>query len=509
MKNVNQDNKQRIASNYFFNLAYQIFCIVIPLITTPYLARILTSSGVGQFSYATSISSYFVLFAMLGFNIYAQREIAAIHEDKKKQSLLFWEIVIAKIITSAIAISIYLGLVFFNVFGIDYKLFLLILIINVSSSFFDITFFFQGKEKFKIIAIRNSIFRIISLVLVFVFVKRESDLWIYFLCYSIPTLIAAVSLWLHLPKMLCKVSIKHLNIKRHFLPSIKLFVPTLAISVYTLLDKTLIGILVPGTVSILGNDGVEVIKKMADIENGYYGQSEQIVKIALTIISSLGTVMIPRNTTLISQGCIDEFRENVSDAFRFVFLIGTPIMLGLAAIAFNFSPWFFGGGYEKVPYLIIFLSPLILIIGLSNVLGIQVLLPLKKDKEYIISICCGAVINLIANILLIPILYSYGAVIATIVAEAVVTIMMLIFARKQNITFSKILLESWRCFVSGLIMFCFVLVLQMFLKPKPIDTFILIIEGIVIYFSFLSIFREPFISRFSSYFNFKRKNSNL
>ena len=349
----------KVKKNYFYNLAYQIFSLITPLLVTPYVSRVLGTAGVGQYSFCYAIVSYFVLFATLGFNTYAQREISRVQEDRHAQSTIFWEIFIARFVSVGISLIVLFIVIFFGIKDDVYQKLLLIMSINVIAIFFDVAYLFQGKEEFGTIVLWNVIIKILGIVGIFVFVKNESHLWVYTLCQSVVLIGSNLALWTRLPKALVKIKIQELNIRRHYIPTIKLFVPTIAISVYTTLDKTLIGFLIPG----IADTG----EKIADIENGFYDQAEKIVKMAMTIITSLGTVMIPRNSHAIATGNVEEFQRNVSGALKFVFFLGIPIMFGLAAIAFNFSPWFFGPGYEKVPSLMMVFSLLVLIIGLSNV----------------------------------------------------------------------------------------------------------------------------------------------
>lgn len=474
-------SQKNIKKNYFFNLLYQIFGLITPLVVTPYISRVLGSSGVGQYSFTFSIATYFVLFATLGFNTYAQREIARFQGDKHQQSVVFWEIFIARLIPTFISLTVYAILILLNIYERQYILLMLILTINVVSVIFDVSFLFQGNENFAVIALRNILIKTIGVILIFVFVKNESHVWLYTLCQSLILIVSNLSLWTRLPKSLTKVSLKELNIKKHFVPTIRLFIPTIAVSVYTILDKTLIGVLVNGV-----NDSGT---KISDIENGVYEQSEKLVKMALTVVTSLGMVMIPRNSQAVSSGNYGAFKANVKGALRFVFFVGIPIMFGLAAIAQNMSPWFFGDGFEKVPYLIMMFCPLVLIIGISNVLGLQYLIPLKKDNKYTIAIVAGAALNLLLNLILIPLLWSYGACIATISAELLVTLMMYLFARK-DIPLFEIFGCTWKYVASGTIMFLMVYFSQSELEPTIINTVLLIVKGFFFYTVLLFVFQD-------------------
>lgn len=472
-------NRKKITKNYIYNLIYQIFTLLTPFVVTPYISRVLGSYGIGQYSFTYSIVTYFVLFAAFGFGYYAQREIARYQGDKIEQSTIFWEIFFARLISVGISLLVYIILIDQNTFGEAYSILLHIFIINIVATSFDITFFFQGNEKFGLIALRNIIVKCVGVVAIICFVKKDGDVWIYALLQSLILIISNLSLWIQLPKYICKISIKSLNIKRHFIPTLRLFIPTIAISIYTMFDRTLIGILVPGETTING-----VAQKVADIENGYYEQSEKLVKMAMTIVTSLGTVMIPRNSQAVASGNNEELQVNIESAIKFVFFLGTPIMFGLAAVSFNISPWFFGEGYEKVPYLIMIFCPLILIIGLSNVLGLQYLLPKKEDFKYTISIVSGSIVNLIMNLFLISRFWSIGACIASVIGEIIVTTLMLIFS-KDIINIKKLIRISWKYLLAGILMFAIVFSTQYFLKRTIIFSLLLIIEGVVSYFIIL------------------------
>lgn len=484
-------NKKSVKLNYIYNLIYQIFTLITPLITAPYVSRVLGSSGVGQYSFTNSIVTYFILFGALGFGYYAQREIARHQGDKVEQSKIFWEIIICRSISVGLSLIFYLVLLFLGVYGEDYTLLMLILTINVVATAFSIEFLFQGNEDFLTIVIKNIVVKVLGILGIFIFVKKPSDVWLYILIHSLITIGSYLSLWTKLPKVLCKVDFKSLNPIRHLKPTLRLFIPTIAVSVYTMLDKTLIGVLIPGETEVNG-----VIQNISDIENGYYEQSEKIVKMAMTIVTSLGTVMIPRNSQAIASGNLDGFKKNISGALRFVFFVGTPIMFGLAAVANNMCPWFFGDGYEKVPSLMMMFCPLIMIIGFSNVLGLQYLLPMKKDKKYTIAITSGAGVNLVLNLILIRLFWSYGACIATIIAETVVTTIMFIFAKK-DISFLELVKNSWRYIISGVTMFALVYFTQYFLAPKIYNTALLVLEGLICYFGLLFIFRDDLVLNYS------------
>ena len=235
--------KKSVVVNYLYNLTYQLFVILVPIIVTPYISRILTDVGSGQYSFSYSISNYFTLIASLGFGYYGQRQIAKHQNDPKKQSIDFWGIIITRFISVIFSLVIYLLMSSFGVFGDKYVMLLQILSINVIAVGFDIAFFFNANEEFKKTVLRNVIVKVLSVICIFVFVKDINDLWIYTLIQALSVLLGNFSLWLYLPKYLVKVSMSEINIKKHIKPALILFLPAIATSIYTTLDKTLIGVI--------------------------------------------------------------------------------------------------------------------------------------------------------------------------------------------------------------------------------------------------------------------------
>lgn len=268
------NNKQSITKNYLYNLFYQILIIIVPLFTTPYLSRVLGAEAIGIYSYTLSIATYFILFGSLGVAMYGQREIAYVQDDKEKRSKIFFEIVIMRFIT--LGISLLLFYFSFCTQG-DYRVYYKILILEIVANSLDISWFFQGLEEFKKTVIRNTVVKLVSIICIFTFVKSANDLSKYFLIYVLSTLIGNISMWMYLPKYLKKIRRKELKILKHVKPTAVLFIPQLATQAYTVLDKTMIGAMVA--------DKSEV---------GFYEQAQKMVKLLLTIATSLGTVMVPR-----------------------------------------------------------------------------------------------------------------------------------------------------------------------------------------------------------------------
>lgn len=484
--------KKSIKQNYLYNLIYQVFALITPMLTAPYISRALGSEGVGQYSFAASIVSYFILLGNLGFTYHALRELAALQGDRKAQSKAFWEIFFARLICVVCVFFVYSITLKLHIYG-RFNFLMTIMGMQVLAIALDISFLFQANDIFDIIAIRNIIIKCLAICLIFVFVKDENDLWIYVLCQCLISIISNLTLWTKLPKVIDKVKIRDLNILKHFKPSITLFIPQIAISVYNILDRTLIGLLVKGEQIIGYDDGHAIVKMVADIENGCYEQSQKIVTMAMTVFTALSTVLVSRNSNEIAAGNIIQLKKNIYGAIDYLFFIGAPISFGIAAIAPVFSPWFFGEGYDKTPLLIVIFAPIILIVGVSNILGRQYMNPAKRDKEFTKAIFIGAGTNLLLNLILIPSLKSYGAAIASVIAEASVTIVMVVMVRKELDIVSRVK-RAWKVWISSMAMFAIVSMAERVLKtPSLINTCLLVLIGIVIYFLMLALLREAYL----------------
>ncbi|MDD3453484.1 MAG: flippase [Bacilli bacterium] len=474
--------KKSVKKNYIYNLAYQLLVIILPIITTPYLARTLGPSGTGTFSYTTSITTYFILFGSLGLSLYGQREIAYNQNNKEKRNKIFWELFIFRCITMMLSI-----IVFYFIFARtgEYALYYKILLLQLLSNCFDISWFFQGMEEFKKIVLRNLLVKIISIILIFSFIKTPNDVAIYILISVVSAFVGNLVLWLNINNHVNKVEIKQLNIKQHIKPTLVLFIPQIAIQIYTILDKTMIG---------------TITKDMSEV--GFYEQSQKIVKILMTIITSMGTVMLPRISNYFSEGKFDQIKEYMYKTFNFVFFLSFPMIFGIIAVSNNFVPFFFGEGYDKVKIILPITSVIILFIGLSGIIGNQYLLSSKRQKEFTTSVISGAVINFILNMILITYYKSIGACIATVIAEFTVTAIQFYYIRK-DLNLNKIFKLSIKYFTSALVMFIIIEVIDLIVLNNVLSLFIQTIVGGIIYCIVLFILKDNFIKYIVNMFKSK------
>lgn len=470
--------KKSLKINYIYNLLYQLLVMFLPLIVTPYLSRVLGAEKIGIYSFTFSILSYFVLFGCLGINIYGQREIAAVQDNIQKRSKIFYELFILKLVMLLISF-IFFALFYFNnnIYGIYYK----ILTIELFSNVLDITWFYQGLEDFKKITIRNTIVRITSMLLIFLLVKNESDLILYFFINGISNFIGYLSLWFNLKKFVKKINIKKLNIVGHLKPTISLFIPQIAIQVYTVLDKTMLGL---------------ILNDMAQV--GFYEQSQKIIKMLLMLIAALGTVVGPRIANLYANKKEEELKRNITNVFNIVCFTSLPICFGLIAVSKNFVPWFFGNEFLPIINLLSIFSFLLVAIGLNNITGMQYLIPTRQQTKFTISVVIGAVLNLILNFILIPKFMAIGAALASVIAEFTILGIHIWYLR-NSFDFKSILKNNIKYLLYSMIMCGCVWTIGIFLSPCISTTIIQLIVGVGIYCVLLLIFKDKLMIQLLSF----------
>ena len=463
--------KNGVAKNYIYNLIYQLLTIFLPLITTPYLSRILGVKQIGIYGYTTSIVAYFILFGSLGISMYGQREIAYHQDNKEKRSKIFWELVIIRFITLTIS-----TLLFYFIFvrGESYSLYYRILLIQLVANMFDISWFFQGIEEFDKTVVRNLIVKLLCLVLIFTVVKDYNDLWKYFLIYAGAEFIGNVSIWLYIPKYIKRITLSKLDFKKHVKPTLMLFLPQIAIQIYTVLDKTMIG--------ILTNDMSEV---------GYYEQAQKVVRAAILVVSALQIVMNSRIANAYSKKDKKEVHECLEKSFKFVFLLAIPMMLGLIGIADKFVPWYYGKGFDGVTGILIFISPILIAIGLNGITGVQYLVQIGKQNIFTKSVIIGSLINVVCNLILIPKYGGVGAAIASVVAESCIFLYQMKYFKNEFNLF-QILKLSINNIVSGIVMLAVVIILTHYLDVSILNTVIEIFVGAIIYIGVLFILKDKF-----------------
>lgn len=471
--------RRSLKVNFVYNFISQILTLIVPLITTPYVARVLNPDGIGQYSFSLSIITYFTLFANLGFDLYGQRQIAACSDNQEEKSRVFWELFVLKSFFSIASLAVLYSVVFTVGFGENYTLLILILSIQVIAVPFDIQFLFRGEENFKSIAIRTILMRVIGLACIFIFVRGEGDTWIYVLCLSASIIFSNIVMWPSIFRRIKLVKPKELKLLRHLKPSFLIFLPTLAVTLYSVFDKTMIGLLAQN----------------ADYENGCYEQAYKLNGVALLPVTIISSVMVSRNAYDYSRGDTESLKEHIGFAINYVWMMGLPLIAGFAVLSGNLSSWFLGAKYDynKVSLLLRIMSVRFILSGFGEVFGNQLFIAIGKERYPLIATSVAAAVNLILNYFLIPIYGSVGAAIATAVCEfAVTAVLILLAVIKKHITIFKLFKNCWKYLIAAAAMFGILYLMQSCLS-YGIWTFLLItFTGIVFYAFALFVLRDKF-----------------
>ena len=435
-----------------------------PLITFPYVSRVIMAEGLGQVQFYSSIINYVVLLTSLGIPLYATREIARVRDNIVDLSRTTTEIILLNLFLNILGYAA----IFIMCFTLDevaqnIPLFLL-LSTSIVLTTIGCPWFFSGVEDFKFITIRGLAVRIVSTIFLFLFVSDDSDLMLYVLYTVIATVGTNVLNFIRLRKYIsvCSFKFKDLNICRHLKPSFAIFIFNLITSIYVNLDKVMVGFL---------NNNESV---------GYYTAATTISHICLTAITSLGVVMLPRLSHLVKQGDIESFNRLAKKSYSFIVTTSFPVCGGLIILAPSLIRIFSGDNFMPAILTLQIISPIVVAIGISNLIGLQILYPLGKIKIVTISTLCGAIINFVLNLFLIPNLAQNGAAIATVCAEVGVTFTQIIIAKKF-IPFKIIDKQVIYCLFATIIMMFFCQIVVNIGNTDIINIIIVPIIGAIIY----------------------------
>lgn len=464
----------KVIRNYLYNAGYQILNMLLPLITVPYIARVLGAHDVGINEYTNSWVTFFYLMGQMGITLYGNREIAYHRDDVFKRSKTFWEIESLQVLTISLSLIAYLAAVFF--FSTTFEYYFLMQSLWIIATGVDVSWYFMGLENFKVTVIRNSLVKLASVVLIFTLVKSTSDLSIYILILGGSQLVGNLTLWPYIKGSISWVPISQWRPFKHFYPSLLLFIPTITTQVYLVLNRIMLGHM--ATQADLGN----------------FGQSDKIVKFVLAIVTATGTVMLPHVANQFAKGNIKGVRSSLYASFDFVSSISIPMMFGLMAISHKFAPWFLGPGFQMSGKIMFIESPIIVFIAWSNVTGTQYLMPVNRVKEFTTSVTIGAVSNIVFNIFLISAWGANGAALATVGSEFLVTVSQMIMIRK-TISRRKMFHEIWKYLLAGIIMFLVVYRVSETIQMTIANLIVQVSVGVFMYVTILFVLRATILDK--------------
>ncbi len=465
-----------IFKNYIYNILYQLVKIILPFILAPYTASHIGESALGIYAFAGSIMNWFILFGILGVNTYANRQIAKVRDDEHLRNQTFFEIFYMQVCNMIIAMAAYFLFIRFTVH--DNTFYYYLTGFTMLATMLDITWFFYGVEDFKKASIRNIIVKCLGVFLIMTICKTPEDLWKYILINIGSELVGQAIMFVQLRQYLSfeKVSLKDAY-KHHFKATFQLFVPTIAISVYTMLDQTMVGVLYQ-------KEHVQ-----------FYLTSMNIVKMFLLLITSIGSVMLPRVTNVYYNDADGAKKAEgyTATTMKISMMLALPMCFGMMAIAKTFCSWYIPV-WPIIPELIMLGCPVIILISMSNVTGIQYMVPTGMYNQYSASVIAGSVVNFFVNLFLIPRYGAYGAIVGSVIAEATVTsIQLALIHRKLRFGFGH---RSYRIYVFGTaLMACTVFALTRVLPVGAVFTLVEILCGIAVYAAVLLLSREELVTK--------------
>lgn len=485
--------KQSLKVNVIFNAIYQVLILIVPLITTPYISTVFSSSLVGSYSFAYSTVQYFCLAADFGFTMYGTTVLAKVRGNKEEETKGFWGVFYGKLALDLLLVLLYFGLaasgVFYNSnYPVDSNIVYLLLGMSICGTLCDTTFLFQGKEKFVNLCVRNLIVKIVSTILIFVLVKDTGDYLIYVTIMACSYLFSGLATLLNTPFMVGKPRrVPMQDFVNHFKGAFIFFVPSIATTVYTIASKTILGL-------ITGDSSI----------SGYYEQANKIVDVITTVVSSLNTIMMSRMAYLYAKKDYAQIEIKTSKILQLYCILSLPACFGLLVINDFLTLGFLGPNFAGSVPLIYILGFKILIIPISGILDSIYFIPNNHMKQRILYLVSGAVFNIVANTVLVYFLDSIGASLGCVLTEILVSCLFYFGARK-TIHF-RMIQKTWiQCFDAALLMSIVLLVIK-----SPIfgmvthlnfnlrityfaSAVVLGLIGFVLYGSLLVLFKQPFV----------------
>lgn len=408
---MKEAKQHSVKYNFLMNFLLSASQFIFPLITFPYISRVLLAEGSGKITFASSVANYFLMVASLGIPTYGIRACAQVRDDRKKLSRTAHELLfINSVTTLVVAITYVICVLEVPRFRKDEVLFL-INGVNIVLNMVGMNWLFQALEQYDYITIRSLIFKVISIVLMVILVHQKSD----YIIYGAITVFAAVgSNLLNCIRARHYIDAKWLgdyHIRRHIKPILILFAQSLAISIYTNLDTVMLGFM------------------KTDVDVGYYNAAVKVKTILVSLVTSLGNVLLPRMAYYAKENRNKEFMNTMTKALSFTMLISLPLACYFCLYSPESIQFLAGNGYNGAILAMRIITLSIVPIGLTGILGIQVLTAIEKEKYVLYSVIVGALVDFFLNLLLIPNMGAAGASFATLIAEVVVLIVQIFYTK--------------------------------------------------------------------------------
>lgn len=477
--------RNSVKINFILNTTRMLLGMIFILLTTPYVTRILGAESLGKVEYVNSIITYFILFTALGIPNYGLREVARHREDKCKLSKLVIELGIILFITTAVGYIILLSFLY-NTKLLELKNLVILMSINLIFTNIGFEWFYQGIENQLYITIRYIMLRIVSLILLFFIVKNSNDYLKYGVILVLMNSGSNILNFINLKKYISfkKIKIKDLEILKHIKPILVIFSSSIAVSIYLQLDTVMIGNIDKSAVAI-------------------YNVANRLVRIPLTIVTALGTVLFPRISNFYQKNDIENYKKYLNYSLNYILMMALPIFFGIILLSKNIILIMAGEKFLVSVQTMKILAIIIPIVGIAYFLGYQLLYPRGLERYYTYSVVTAAIVNFIFNYITIPKYLQNGAAIGTVIAESIGVIMMLFFSRKllKEIEFFSI--KRLKYFIASCIMGVFVYIVKLQNVNNIMVLLASIMIGIISYFFTLLILKEEYTSKY--FFLVKKK----
>lgn len=472
--NGKNENVKSLSKNSVFYLIYNVVNVIFPFITGIYVARILLPESIGEVAYAQNIAQYFVILSFLGLPTYGLREISKARKNKQNLNTLYSELFLINFISTFVFLSLYIALIF-SVPRFYENIFLYLIVgISVAANFLNVSWLFEGLEEFKFVSVRNVIFKILSFVLLVILVKSPKD----YLLYALVTVVGTVGNYvinvLYSGKFV-KFVFKGLNLKRHLKSIFMLVAVNLAIEIYTMVDTTMIGI-------FCKNENV-----------AFYTYGNKIYKIILQVITTFTVVVVPRLALYLKENRTDEFNGLLSKTLKVLLVVSVPAVIGIQFVSDFLIRNIYGDAYVNSAYVLRILSFILAVSPIGYLLGSRVLLIAGKEYKMIVAVGAGAIINIICNLILIPLYGEYGAAAASVVGEIAVTAIYVSFGRKY-FRLKGVLPTALKVALSGAIITCYLFCCTLIPLPDFAVCITEIVGAAALYFVLLFLLKEESVS---------------
>lgn len=459
----------RIARNYFYNAAYQLLILITPIVTAPYLARVLGADNLGIYSYVNSSGNIIITLSLIGIYTYGNRQTAYVRDDKGRLTATFWEIMISRVGLGIIGTSIYLIYAFLNSAQMGY---FLIYYPYILAQFLDCSWIYVGLEDMKPTVMKNFAMKLINVAGIFLLVKSRNDLWIYVLLLAVTALLANLSIYTQLDKYIGRPNADLRMIPHHIRGSFALFLPEVAALFYLQVDKVM-------------------LKWLTGTSNqvAFYDQAEKIVTIPLSLITVISSVVMPRLAYEFKRDNKEKIQNLLLQAGRYALCMALPMMVGIFCVAEKFIPWYLGDEFQSSAIAIMILSPIVVLNSLVGISGKQYFTATNQTKIILKAYTVAAIMNVIVNAILIPRFGYIGAAIATVLSS-LCSVITQFYTLKKQVQIRALWKFGIKYLTGAIIMGIAIYCISYRMKSSAVTTLIQVGVGGLIYMLYLVISRD-------------------